>query len=138
MAFVVERVIKGNKREVPPGLPLGLWWDKIAEYAGDAGLLATVPWYSDSLEYLSSVEMARIKAKALIWREVTGEWPKDIAVWWEVRMARRRGDHPHTAQVADATLDGDNVLHCGCCGARWSYPYPERCKLCDRILALTE
>ena len=30
MAYVAERVIKGNKREVPPGLPIGLWWDKIA------------------------------------------------------------------------------------------------------------
>lgn len=138
MVFVVERVIKGNKREVPPGLPPGLWWNKVGKYAADTDLLATLPWYNDSLEYLSPVEMARIKAKALVWHDITGEWPKDIAVWWEVRMARRRGDHPHTTERVGATIDGDGVEHCGYCGARWSFPFPERCKLCDRILVVED
>lgn len=136
MAFVVERVIKANKREIPPGLPPGIWWDKVEDYSRNAELLAAIPWWHSSMEYLSPNEMARVKAKALVWYEITGQWPTNIEVYWEVRMARRRGDHPHTAETCRGTVDSKGILHCGTCGARWSYPYPGRCKLCDRVLVM--
>lgn len=132
MVFVVDRVLKGNRREVPGNLPPLLWADKVDEYAGSRWM--EVPFYVPEMEYLDLQEFRRVKAKALIWWEITGEWPSEIAWWWEVRNARRRGALPHTNETAPTVVDEDGVLHCGFCEARWSFPYPDRCKLCDRVL----
>ena len=130
-------VFKGNKREIPGNLPVMLWRDKVLEYE-EIPNLVDIPWYAPEMEYLSPGELKRLRAKALIWREVTGEWPSELAWWWEVRMARRRGDLPNMHVVVEARIDADGVLTCGKCSARWSAnhdgsPHPNRCKLCDRL-----
>ena len=129
-------VFKGNKREVPGDLPILLWRDKVLEYA--ALDLSYIPWHHEWMEYLSPSELQRLRSKALVWHEVTGTWPEEIVWWWEVRMARRRGDIPPTVEIAVARIDEQGVLHCGYCQARWSpdhdgTPHMDRCKLCDRI-----
>lgn len=136
MGIVIDRVIKANKREVPPSMPVGAWWDIVAEYA-ESDWVDAIPWFSPELELVSPAEARRLRAKAVVWFEVTGEWPEDIAWWWEVRMARRRNDIPHTDEMALATITADGTLVCGKCGARWSAnrdggSHPTRCKLCDR------
>ena len=130
-------VIKGNKREVPKNLPPTLWWERVDAYVKQDSLLPPMPWFDNVLEYLTPDELVRVRAKVRVWYEETGEYPKDISWWWEPRMGRRRGDVPHTNETVIATIDEEDVLHCGCCGARWS-DRPERCKLCDRILILEE
>ena len=136
-------VIKGNEREVPPDIPVMVWWEKVEEYAAIGELLVELPWHHASLEYLSPAAIARVRAKALVWREVTGEWPTEIAWWWEVRMARRAGDHPHGEERALSWVDEDGTLHCGKCGACWSAnrdgsPQVDRCKLCDVIFVFED
>lgn len=133
MPLVIERVIKLNKREVPDGLPPGLYWEKIDEYVLD-GSAERFDFYFEGLEYLDPYEILRVKAKALIWQEVTGSLPVNVYLWREYRNARRRGDMPHTTETASSFVDEEMALHCGCCDARWSAPYPSRCKLCDRVL----
>lgn len=128
-------VIKGNKREVPPDIPIMAWWEMVQEYRVKPWING-VPFYSWQMEHLSPEELATIRAKVRVWVEITGAWPGDISCWWEVRMARRRGDLPHSNEIAAATIDEQGVLHCGKCQARWSPPHdggdwPERCKLCD-------
>jgi len=127
-------VIKGNKREVPGDMPYGLWWDKVSEYAADQRIL-DMSYYDSGMEYLTPEELRRMKAKVLIWVEVTGALPlkQQLPIWWEYRMARRRGDMPVGQTSTIGTIDEDGVLHCGnpLCGARWSAPYLDRCKLCD-------
>ena len=135
MRLKVVDQIRGNRREIPGNLPPGEWWARVRAYETDLALLGEIPWWHDSLEVLTSREMRRVKAKALIWFEVTGKWPREIAWWWEIRQARRRGDLPHTRERVAAAIDAQGVAHCGCCEARWSGPnHPERCKLCDRLL----
>jgi len=131
---MIKTVFKGNKREVPGNLPPLVWRDKVLEY--EQMDLLELAWFHPVMEYLSPDELQRVKAKALIWREITGEWPDDLAYWWEPRMARRRGDLPHGDTFALAHIDEDGVLHCGHCAARWSphhdgSPQATRCKLCD-------
>jgi hypothetical protein len=135
------RVIKGDKREVPGDLPILYWWDRVAEV--QAMDLSFLPWHHEWLEYLTTEEIQRTKAKALVWREVEGDWPDEVVWWWEIRMARRRGDIPHISDVVEAQIDEDGVLHCGYCKARWSAnfdgtPHPDRCKLCDRTWVVIE
>ena len=132
-------VTTGNKREVPGNMPVLLWAEKVREYAADP-MLAQLPWYNSIMEYLSPDELKRLRAKVLIWVEITGKWPEDISTWWEPRMARRRGDIPHTLEMVAATINDLGALVCGHCKARWSAPWPEdhRCKLCDRIMLLPE
>jgi hypothetical protein len=130
-------VFAGNKREIPGDVPVMLWRDNVLELAGNPGILG-LPWFHPWLEMLTPDELARMKAKAFIWRDVTGEWPKEIAWWWEIRMARRRGDILHMEAQTTAVIDHNGVLHCGYCEAKWSSnhdgsPHPGRCKLCDRI-----
>ena len=125
-------VIKGNKREIPGELPPLEWWERVTWYY-ERNDFSSLYWHDPVLEYLTPDEVRRIRAKAMAWIEVTRETPCDIATWWEVRKARRRGDAPHTAERAIATIDDDEVLHCGHCGARWS-DRPERCSLCDRVI----
>ena len=130
-------VITGNKREVPKNLPPTLWWERVDSYVKQDSLLPPLPWFDGVLEYLTPDELVRVRAKVRGWYEETGEYPSDISWWWEPRMGRRRGDVPHTNETVIATIDEEDVLHCGCCGARWS-DRPERCKLCDRILIIEE
>ena len=130
-------VFKGNKREIPAGMPPTLWRDRVLELSARPEV-ADIPWYHPWMESLTPDELARVRAKALIWRNITGDWPDEIAWWLEIRMARRRGDIPHLAEVVEAHVDEDGILHCGKCEARWSKPmdgesYPDRCKLCDRL-----
>ena len=129
----MPEVIQGNRREIP-GIPPMLWWDTVREY--EAQDLSWFPWHHPWLELLTPRELRRMRAKALVWMEVTGEWPGEIAWWWEIRLARRRGDIPHMAErVLGERRDGMTV--CGFCGARWSDEEPpERCKLCDRLIHL--
>lgn len=128
-------VFTGNKREVPPDMPVLFWRDLVLETENLSELhLGT--WYHSAMESLNPGELRRIRAKALVWRNTTGDWPDDISCWWEIRMARRRGDLPHSEETATATIDEDGVLVCGKCGARWSAAFedgdhPERCTLCD-------
>lgn len=127
----------GNKREIPGDLPVMLWRDRVLELAGDPEILG-IPWFHPWLEMLTPEELAKMKAKAFIWRDVTGDWPDEIAWWWEIRMARRRGDILHMADRAAAVIDLEGVLHCGYCDAKWSAnhngsPHMDRCKLCDRL-----
>ena len=134
----MARVVVGNKREVPNQLPILEWMDRVETYVAQPDLLAELPWYDPVMEYLRPDEMLKLKAKALVWAEETGALPKDVSVWWEVRMGRRRGDVPSTDEIAVSMIDEQSVLHCGYCKARWSAnddgsPYPDRCKLCDRI-----
>tara|TARA_Y100000310_G_scaffold123309_1_gene122083 strand:+ start:743 stop:1147 length:405 start_codon:yes stop_codon:yes gene_type:complete len=130
-------VFTGNKREVPANLPPILWWERVNDYAERDALLPPLPWFNEVMEYLTPDELVRVRAKVRVWYEETGEYPSDISWWWEPRMGRRRGDVPHTNETVIATIDEGDVLHCGCCGARWS-DRPERCKLCDRLLVLEE
>ena len=132
------RVVKANKREVPNQLPTLAWMDRVEAYVDEPAVLADLPWYDPVMEYLRPDELLKLKAKALVWLEETKTFPVDVAVWWEVRMARRRGDAPPTTEVALSHIDADGVLHCGYCKARWSAsydgtPHRMRCKLCDRI-----
>lgn len=124
----------GNKREVPPDMPVLFWRDLVLQTEATADL-GTIPWHHELLEYLSPEELRRIRAKALIWFTATGEWPEEIAWWWEVRMARRRGAIPHRDETALVRIDESGVLTCGKCEARWSADaegrHPDRCKLCD-------
>jgi len=124
----------GNKREVPPGMPVAVWRDLVLETEGDPAL-EDLPWHHEALEYLTPEELRRVRAKASIWHATVGEWPDEIAWWWEVRMARRRGDAPHREEMALANIDENGVLVCGKCNARWSADgdgkHPDRCKLCD-------
>lgn len=125
---------KGNKREVPPDLPILVWRDMVLEVEQLSGL-QLIGWFHPVMEFLSPAELKRIRAKALVWRHHTGEWPEDISVWWEVRLARRRGDIPHKNEFVLSGIDESGVLHCGRCEARWSADdegsHPDRCKLCD-------
>jgi len=128
---------KGNKREIPGDLPVALWHEKVLEYEQRPGL-SELPWYSSEMECLTPRELNRLRAKALVWRGETGQWPEEIAWWWEVRMARRRGDIPAMDEIVEARIDANGLLHCGKCDARWSAnydgtPHPDRCKLCDRL-----
>jgi len=132
MRFVIENQIKANKREIPGNLPPGVWANKIGEYRSQPDLLVKIPWHHQDLEYLSPLGLARTRAKALIWFEVTGEWPTDIAHWGDIRIAREAGYLPHTTERVMGHIDDDGTLHCGHCGARWTDPHPDRCKLCDR------
>ena len=135
MALVIEAQIKANKREIPGNLPPGLWFEKVLEYEASSKI-AHFPFYDPAMEYLAPWELARLKAKALIWWEITMALPADITYWWEVRQARKRGDVPHISREAVAFIDGEGTLHCGHCGARWSTPNDDqkRCKLCDTII----
>lgn len=99
--------------------------------------LSALPFFHPVMEYLSPEELKRLRAKALVWREVEGEFPSELSWWWEVRLCRRRGDLPYMGETTDARIDSNGVLHCGFCSARWSpsydgSPFASRCKLCDR------
>ncbi len=111
--------MKGNRREIPAGIPIGAWWDKVAEYEGVAWVQA-IPWYLPSMEYLSPDELRRTRAKAVVWLDITGEWPTDIDCWWEVRNARKRGDLPLSDEYVACTINSEGSLVCGRCSARWS------------------
>jgi hypothetical protein len=128
------QVIKGNRREIPGGLPPGLWWDKVREYRASP-VLATLPWYHPCLEYLRPDELAQMRAKALVWYVVTGDFPRDINCWWEVRQARKRGEIPARTDIVLSHVRDDGALVCGDCGARWAphhdgTPQADECKLC--------
>jgi len=127
-------VFKGNKREVPPDMPMLVWRDLVLEAEGGSGI-DDIPWHHELLEYLSPEELRRVKAKALVWYMATEEWPKEIAWYWEVRMARRRGAIPASQEFTPVVIDKEGVLRCGKCGARWSSDangtHQDRCKLCD-------
>ena len=126
----------GNKREIPNNLPPLVFRDKVWELEQNADL-NNLDWYLPQMEYLSPEELRRLRAKGLIWREETGDFPTEINWFWEVRMARRRGDIPPTREIARSEIDEDGTLKCGYCEAKWSAnydgsPHPNRCKLCDR------
>ncbi len=133
--LVEEQRIKGNKREVPPDLPIGVWWNKIEEYMDALGALDHVTFYDPVMELLPPERLRRLKAQVRVWFEVTGrypdgEYPNSIECWWPIRWARCEGQIPWPAEVVVPRIDDKNVLHCGRCGARWSYPHADRCKLC--------
>ena len=133
----------GNKREIPPNLPPLVFRDKVWDLEANADL-DQLDWYLPQMEYLSPEELRRLRAKGLIWREETGAFPTEINWFWEVRMARRRGDIPPTREIARSEIDKDGTLKCGYCEAKWSAnydgsPHPNRCKLCDRrMLAIID
>jgi len=143
MSIVPERVIVGNKREVPADMPVTLWADQVDAYVANPELMSALAWFEPVLEYLTPAELIRMRAKALVWREQTGAYPTDVCTWWEVRLGRRRGDIPHTSRRAVGHVDDDGTLHCGYCGARWSANYDgsshaDRCSLCDHITVIKE
>jgi hypothetical protein len=139
----MAKVMMGNKREVPPDIPVGTWWNTVEAYQA-SGRASALPWYDPQLEYLTPDQLARIRAKALVWWEVTGEFPKDITCWWEIRTARKGGYLPLTDEVVNAWIDADGTLHCGYCEARWSAnkdgsPHADRCfNLCGRRWVIIE
>ena len=124
-------VVVGNKREGPGGIPILDWWERVLA-AEKHGNLALIPFYDNRMEFLSPAELTRIRAKAFVWREITGEWPTNLEVWWEVRNARKRGDLPHESRWTTIKVENE-VTHCGHCGARWSAPAPVRFGLCDSL-----
>ena len=127
-------VIKGNKREVPEGIAPTDWWNTVLEREANRDSLPPLPFWNPLMEYLSLAELVRVQAKVRVWEEVTGEYPEEIDVWWEVRCARKRGDAPHREDVVEAKLavhDDAEILVCGHCSARWTPPYRDRCGLCD-------
>jgi len=131
-------VFKGNKREVPGSLPPMAWHEQVLEVLADTELMADIPYYHEVMESLSPGELARFRAKAYVWWKETGQWPDEVAWWWEVRMARRRGDLGHASIIFEARIDAQGVLHCGKCSAKWSShhdgsPHPDHCKLCDAV-----
>ena len=136
-------VIVANKRELPPDIPPMAWWMKVNEYQ-ESKAFAFLPWYDSQLEYLRPEELDRVRAKALVWLEITGNLPKDITCWWEIRNARKRGELPLSDEVVDARIDENGVLHCGHCAARWSSnsdgtPHGDRCfNLCGRLWRVVE
>tara|TARA_Y100000310_G_C20674299_1_gene812063 strand:+ start:1443 stop:1877 length:435 start_codon:yes stop_codon:yes gene_type:complete len=127
----------GNKREIPPGLPPYRWLEEL-RFVAEFPDLSEVPFVHPVMEYLSPEELIRFRAQALVWRKYTGDWPEEVAWWWPVRKARRRGDVPHTTEVVEAIIDSSGTLHCGLCGARWSSNTDTRCKLCDRLLLVVK
>ena len=127
-------VIKANKREIPPDLPPSVWWDLVNQYQMNGTGLKY--WYNPAFEALTPEQLSRVQAKGAVWYEYTGTYPDDIAVWWEIRQARREGLLLLTEEVVEGVIDGENVLHCGFCDARWS-DRPERCKLCGRLIAIS-
>ena len=88
MGFVVDAQIRANVREIPGNLPPALWMHKVLEYRYEAETSA-LPWYHPGMELLQPEELARLRAKARIWLEVTGTYPQDISCWMDVRRARR-------------------------------------------------
>lgn len=135
-------VIKGNKREIPGDIPITLWFDKVLEYEVSP-VIAELPWYMPEMEYLTPDELARVRAKGLVWLEITGKLPSDVSCWWEIRQARKRGDIPATDEWTTALIDEDGILHCGHCKARWSSStdgseHANRCGLCGYRLAVIE
>ena len=133
-------LIKLNRREIPGDMPPLLWWDKIREYM-ESPRLDRLPWYLPDLEYLPLEDLRRMRAKALVWREVMGQFPSDISCWWESRRGRRLGylDMPEAAYYG--TVSDDGVLVCGKCQARWSphrdgSPHETRCNLCGSPLEI--
>jgi len=131
-------VVQGNKREVPGDIPVLFWWDMVLEYEQRPDLLGDLAFYDPIMELIPVNLLLRLKAQLAVWHEILDEYPDDIAVWWPVRLGRRHGYIPHTHLAAQATIDDVNVLHCDYCGARWSAPHPDRCKLCDRIILVPE
>ncbi len=123
----------GNIREVPGGMPPLAWCHMVEEYQGQAWVQA-IPWYLPSMEYLTPEELSIVRAKAAVWLDVTGEWPTDIDCWWEVRMARRRGDLPDSTNYVDCTINESGALVCGQCKARWAAnengDWGDGCTLC--------
>ena len=110
-------VIKANKREVPPDTPIGAWWERVQAYRSQN---LEIPWYLPDLEYLSPSALDQIKAKARVWFEVTGEWPRDINCWGEIRRGRLNGNVPLRDDWALSYIDAEGVLHCSECVARCS------------------
>jgi len=108
----------GNKTEVPGGMPILAWVDRVRDYEVE-------------------MECDRFTAKLHVWREVTGDWPEDVSTWWEIRQARKRGEIEHTTETTPATVDGEGIVYCGYCRARWS-SRDDRCGLCDRVFEYDE
>ena len=152
---------QGNKREVPPGVPTGLWLDDMRQII-DLPETSELPWVHPVMEYLDPALLRRFRAQAIVWRWYTGDYPGEVAWWWPVRLGRRPvcpscnnrqqndgactrcgtlvepGPVPHMTEVSECYIDSSGVLHCGFCGARWSSnhdgsPHADRCSLCDRI-----
>ncbi len=129
------RVLKGNKREIPEGMPVDLWFEKVFELR-EHPLVMQMPFYHDIMEYLPPDDLRDLKAKAFIWWDVTGDYPRDISTWWEVRLARKRGDLPNVWGLTWAEIDDTTgVLTCGKCAARWAphhdgTPHDAHCGLC--------
>ena len=135
-------MFRANKREIPGGMPAALWRDKVLEYV-ERDDLGELPWYHSVFEYLSPEELARLRAKALIWREVENQWPEDISYWMELRRVRKRGELPHTPVYTMGRFDEDGTLHCGHCAARWTRnhdgrPQSMRCGLCDYNMVIMD
>lgn len=126
---MTAHVIKGNKREVPPGVPVGAWRTRIEAYAAHPDLLRGLPFFDGSMEYLSPRRLLVVKAKAMVWLEMTGEWPSTIQHWWELRCSRRDGSLPPRTDMVQGAPTEDGGVKCGECGARYSDMAP-RCKLC--------
>lgn len=132
---------QGNKREVPPDVPIGAWLEEMRHVAAHPdleALLTELPWAHPVMEYLEPELLMRFRIQALVWHQYTGEFPGEVAYWWPVRLGRRRGQVPSLPWAAKARIDASGVLHCGFCGARWSAnsdgtSHPDRCKLCDRL-----
>ena len=136
-------VIVANKREIPPDVPPMVWWEKVNEYQATRAF-TNLPWYDSQLEYLPPDSIDRVRAKALVWWELTGNLPTDITCWWEIRSARKNGELPLTNEVVDAHIDEAGILHCGYCKARWSANrdgtgHADRCfNLCGRLWRIVE
>lgn len=126
-------VIKGNKREVPSGLPPLRWAELVQLYKAN-GMANEFPWTHPMLEYLEPEALLTVKAKALVWLEYTGVKPTDLSCWWEMRQGRKAGEVPYNQVAVAAEIDINGILHCGHCGARWTPDrygeYGGRCNLC--------
>jgi len=135
---------RGNLQEIPGDLPAGEWARMVRMYHADP-TTSELAWYHPVLEYLDPRRLAVVRAKARVWREVTGRLPDNSEVnkWWEVRAGRRDGQVPQRRDIAVSQIDADNILHCGECGARYS---PDRdgthnqtrCNLCGVMLIWRE
>ena len=157
---MVATVYKGNKCEIPGGMPIGMFMLKVREYHHDP-LTAQLPFFQPVMEYLDPRRLLVVRAKARVWLEVTGRYPgvDDVNKFWEVRIARREGQVPLRTDAALAYIgctDRDhwddqekcecqnkNILTCGECGSRYSPHHDgthdiERCNLCGVVVIWRE
>ena len=126
-----------NGREIPGDLPIAVYHEMVIVTEEEADL-DSLPWGHPCMEYLDPQHMKRLRAKALVWKGQTGEFPTEteVRVWREYRWAWKVGEMPPPSNIALSYIEvgKDNLPYVRCgfegCGARWSDLDVRRCNLC--------